>query len=280
VNIKEICESHDLDFVIHATSSIAELKEIVDRYHTAKDVVYYAAGGDGTLQALVNAVDLSHAVIQYLPFGSGNNAYVTFYGQSFDLKRDILSTDIFKADLGKVNGEYFVTMFGLALDAHIGSNLEKFRGIPVSGKVRYFISIFYTLAFDMQPIQVIMTADGQTERKVSSFISVTNGPTIGGRTPISPNSSAFDGRLNALVSDRLTRLQALKLFSKISSGTHLSSKRVSQYLFKEMVFQSDSELLYEIDGEPRKSDFIRVGVCRNSITLKGSQCADLSLSQG
>jgi diacylglycerol kinase family enzyme len=129
----------------------------VDACKAYENAVYYAVGGDGTFQALVNAVDLEKSVIQYLPFGSGNNAYTTFYDRPFDLERDILLEGTFKADLGQANSEYFVTMFGLALDAKIGRNLGKFRRFPISGKAKYYASIFYTLLFDSEPVSVRMT---------------------------------------------------------------------------------------------------------------------------
>jgi diacylglycerol kinase family enzyme len=241
----------------------------VQKSKTSTEAVYYAVGGDGTFQSLVNAVDLENAVLQYLPYGSGNNAYITFYNQPFDLKRDILCEDTFKADLGKANGEYFVTMFGLALDSNIGKNLSKFKRLPISGKAKYYTSIFYTLLFNSEPVNTRMTVDSKTEEKVSSFISITNGPTTGGQTPVSPHSSAFDGKLNALVADKLSFMQALKLFSKIKTGEHLNDPKISQYLFENMVFESLKPLMYEIDGEIRHAKKIKIEACKNAITLKG-----------
>jgi len=233
------------------------------------DAVYYAVGGDGTLQSLVNSVDLENTVIQYLPFGSGNNAYITYYNQPFDLKRDVLNDGLFKADLGQANGEYFITMFGLALDARVGSNMNKFRRWPMSGKAKYHASIFYTLLFDSMPVTVRMTVDGDAEDRVSSFISITNGPTTGGQTPISPFSSAFDGKLNALVMDEASFFKSVKLFSKVKSGEHLNDPGVSQYLFEELVFESAEPLMYEIDGEIHHANRIEINVCKDAITLRG-----------
>ena len=268
-DIDRICINNDLHYEIIVTGSIDDLRSKARRYKENADVVYYAVGGDGTFQALVNAVDLENAVLQYLPFGSGNNAYTTFFNQAFDLERDILSTDTFKADLGMANGEYFVTMFGLALDASIGNNLAKFKWLPLPGKAKYYASIVYSLLFSAKPVKVKMTVDGLTEEKESSFVSITNGPTTGGNTPISPHSSAFDGKLNALIADKLSFPQALDLFSKIKTGGHLTDPRVSQFLFEELIFESDRKLLYEIDGEPHYSDLIKLNVCKGAMTLKG-----------
>ena len=267
--IKRICADNGLRHEIIITDSIVGLNDSVSRFASQKDAVYYAVGGDGTFQVLANAVNLETAVLQYLPYGSGNNAYTTFYNQKFDLERDILATGTFKADLGQANGEYFMTMFGLALDAMVGHNLAKFKWLPLPGKPKYYASILYSLLFHAKPINVKMTVDGVTEEKASSFISITNGPTTGGNTPISPHSSAFDGKLNAIVADALSLTGALGLFSKISAGEHLRDPRVSQYLFEELLFESDKMMLYEIDGEIRFSDRIKVSVCKNAVTLKG-----------
>ena len=267
--IMSICDQHDLAYEIIVTQSIAELKEKTEQYKAQSNSVYYAVGGDGTFQALVNSVDLKSSVLQYLPYGSGNNAYRTFYNQSFDLKRDILSTDTFKADLGQANGEYFVTMFGLALDSNIGNNLAKFKWLPIPGKSKYYFSILFTLLFYNKPVDVMMTVDDKTEEKLSSFISITNGPTTGGQTPISPKSSAFDGKLNAIISEKMTLIKAMKLFSKVKTGGHLNDPIVSQYLFEDLTFESNENLMYEVDGEIRYASRIEIKACRDAITLKG-----------
>lgn len=268
-DIKRICTDNGLGYKVFVTKSISDLKDKVEQCKEYKDAVCYAVGGDGTFQTLVNAVDLDNSVIQYLPYGSGNNAYITFYNQPFDLKRDILSTNIFKADLGQANGEYFVTMFGLALDARIGKNLDKFKWLPVPGKAKYYASIFYSLFFQSRPVKIKMTVDGVMKEQVYSFISITNGSTIGGQTPISPFSSAFDGKLNAIITDSLLLTKLLKLFLKIDAGEHLKAPCVSQYLFEELIFESGEKLLYEIDGEIRFANNIKINVCKDAVTLKG-----------
>ena len=270
-DIERICAGNGLRYEIFITESISDLKKRVKQCKGYEDAVYYAVGGDGTFQTLVNAVDLDNTVLQYLPYGSGNNAYNTFYNQAFDLKRDILSADTFKADLGQANGEYFVTMFGLALDANIGNNLAKFKWLPIPGKSKYYASILCTLLFYNKPVNVKMTVDGVTEDKISSFISITNGATTGGQTPISPHSSAFDGKLNAIIADKMTLVKALKLFSKVKTGEHLNDPIVSQYLFEELTFESGKNLMYEIDGEPRYADLIKIKTCRDAMTLKGKR---------
>jgi len=268
-DIKYICDSNGLQYDLFTTDSISDMQSKVDKCKIYTDAVFYAVGGDGTLQALVNAVDLDKCVLQYLPFGSGNNAYITFYNQPFDMKRDILCNSTFKADLGQANGKYFITMFGLALDAKIGNNLSKFRRLLISGKAKYYASIFYTLLFDAKPVDVRMTVDGIAEDITSSFISITNGPTTGGQTPISPHSSAFDGKLNALVTTKASFIESLKLFSKIKTGEHLNAPGVSQYLFETLSFESNDELMYEIDGEIHRANKIMINVCKDAIILKG-----------
>ena len=270
---QSFAESGEADYETYVSryprDAVAVVHDYINSVSAEETVRVYAVGGDGTFQARVNSVDLDKCVIQYLPFGSGNNAYITFYNRPFDLERDILLAGTFKADLGQANGEYFITMFGLALDAKVGRNLSKFRRFPISGKAKYYASIFYTLLFDTKPVNVRMTVDGVAEDKVSSFISITNGPTTGGQTPISPHSSAFDGKLNAIVAEKASLFESVRLFSKIKTGEHLNDPGVSLYLFEELVFESNDELMYEIEGEIRYADRIEVKARKDAITLKG-----------
>lgn len=268
-DISNICNRSGLQYEVFATESISELTYKVALHKNQEDTVHYAVGGDGTFQALVNSLDLEKSVLQYLPFGSGNNAYVTFYNREFDLERDILSTGTFTADLGQANGKYFTTMFGLALDASVGHNLRRFKRLPLSGKGKYYASILYTFIFDSKPVSVRMNVDGFEKDRVSSFISITNGPTTGGQTPISPHSNAFDGKLNAIIGEEMTFLKSLKMFSKVKTGEHLKEPGLMQLLFEKMTFESDDTLMYEIDGEIHYANRIEINVCKDAITLKG-----------
>jgi diacylglycerol kinase family enzyme len=135
-------------------------------------------------------------------------------------------------------------MFGLALNSHIGHNLTKFKWLPISGKGKYYASTLYTLLFNAKPVCVEMTLDGAAEAKISSFISVTNGPTIGGKTPISPDSCPFDGKLNLVMSNKLNISRAINMFTKVDKGEHLNDPCVSQ---------------------------ISINVCKDAITLKGKR---------
>jgi len=212
---------------------------------------------------------LTNATLQYLPFGSGNNAYQTFYDQEFDLKRDILSEGIITADLGIANDEYFTGMLGLGIDANIGNNLARFRSLKLSGAAKYHFSIFYTLMRDRMPVDVRMQFDQKSVEQASSMISITNGPTIGAKTPINPASNAFDGKLNAVVSEDLSLLKLLSLFTKIDNGKHLDDPKVATYEFEKLLIRSDEELLYQLDGEIRTAKTIDIAVCPRILTLKG-----------
>ena len=252
-----------------------ELQERLSLMRPSQESVLYAVGGDGTLQTLVNNVDLEKTTLQYLPYGSGNNAYRTFYGenQKFDLEKDILSDNIIEADLGMANGEYFTCMLGLAIDARAGNNLAKFKDLNISGKMKYYLSIIYTLAMESKPIQLKMTFDGMGIEQRSSFISITNGPTIGGQTPINPAANPFDGKLNAVVAEALSVPKLLYLFTRIDNkGTHLTNaKAVKTYEFEKLLIESEDILLHELDGEIREASTIDVKVCPKVLKLKGKR---------
>jgi len=269
--IKSVCENNKLKYRFLLTDNIENLKSELEKIKSMDNTVLYAVGGDGTLQTLVNNVDLSNTILQYLPYGTGNNAYNTFYQQKFDLEQDILSENIIEADLGIANGEYFTGMVGLGIDGKSGNNLAKFKKLGVPGKAKYYSAILYTILTDANPINVKMHFDGNTRIEKSSMISITNGPTIGGKTPINPKANAFDGKLNALIADDLSRLDFLRLMMKVDSGAHLQDPRVSTIEFKKMLITSEEELLYQLDGEIRKTQQIDINVCPKILKMKGKR---------
>lgn len=272
-NISKICIDNGLNFKILMTESIEELRNKISylKEKNLNDVVFYAVGGDGTFQSLVNEVDLTKTILQYLPFGTGNNSYRTFYNQVFDLKNDILSQQLFSADLGKANEEYFVSMAGLGLDAKVGKNVEKFRKCLMPGKVKYYFSILNTLMTERDPVKLKLSIDGNRMDNYFSLISIANGPTIGGRTPMAPDATAFDGKLNAIITNNLQLHQMITLFSKIDEkGSHLKNENlVKEYLFENMNLESQDALLYELDGEIRYNKKVEISVCPKIMTLKG-----------
>ena len=255
-NISEICRNNGLMYEICVTASIEALKSRIRSYDCYNNVVFYAVGGDGTLNSLINTVDLKKRTLQYLPYGTDNSSYRTLYNQKFDLKKDILSDNIITADIGKANDEYFFGMLGLGLDAKIDKNMEKFRGVPLPKALKYYTSVFYTLYNDSKPVNMKLTLGTNSVSKDYSLVRITNG---------------FDEKLDIVTVDDIKVLKIPKLFKNNKNDNYLKDSNVKEYVFEKILIEGDIDLLYEIDGEIKSSSKIEVSVLPKVLKLKGKR---------
>ena len=272
--INNICGSNKLTYDIWITESIEELKAYITqhskKYYTG-DSVFYAVGGDGTFNCLVNTVNLSNHIVQYLPFGTGNNAYKAFYDQEFNLKDDILSDNIVKADLGHVNDEYFTVMCGLGLDPKIGRNVGKFRNFPFPGKMKYQLATVGSLIFENKPIDVKLEYDEKTIQKIFTMINIVNGPTIGGNVSVAPTANPYNGKLHGVLTSEISSLYLLKLFLELAKGKQITDPNIEEITFEKIKITGKEPLLYEIDGEIRTANELDIKVCPKVLKLKGKR---------
>jgi len=230
--VKELLESHDLDYVLIKTESG---KHVYDLAYSATDNgfdVVVAGGGDGTANEVINALMNSHTDGKKLPkfgvvpLGRGND-----FAASMGIEQDLVkSIDIIaknnskKIDIGQViggnypEGLYFGNGVGIGFDTIVGFEAAKLPAF-LNGAPGYFLGALSTLFFHFKKPLLNIKLDNEEINQECVMVTTMNGRRLGGTFMIAPESKPDDGLFSLLIVEQSSRLGLLKLLAKVMAGT-------------------------------------------------------------
>lgn len=212
------------DVEVRATEDEGALRRALEQRDGRRLVL---AGGDGTLHLVLNQLyergDLDRAEIALVPLGTGNDlargvgipiepeasARLALDGRLKDM-------DVLVADDGTL----------VANAVHVGIGAEAARAAGpwkrALGPVGYVVGALLA-GLTSQGSHLRIEADGQVltdgGRRVLQ-VGVSNGPNIGGGTPLAPGADPGDGRADVTVSFAVGRRDRLLYGLHLKRGTH------------------------------------------------------------
>lgn len=207
-----------------------------------------AAGGDGTVNEVVNGIAGTDAVLGLLPLGT-MNVFANELGlPPGDLARcwEITQQNQSRAvDLATANGKHFVQLAGVGLDAQVVQ--ETSRAFKRSfGPLSYIVSAAQIAA--RQPPRLRIESEHAVSEE-GSFVLVGNGRLYGGPFPFFKQAVIDDGLLDVLVFRRLNYLQMIRYLQDVIFSSQITSPEVEYFQTTSLRVSSDDAVPVEIDGE-------------------------------
>ena len=207
-----------------------------------------ASGGDGTVTSCAEAMAGSGIPLAVLPAGTGN-LLARNLGLPLELD-DALAVALAgsdrQLDIGNVNGNPFLVMAGIGLDAKMLDSASE----PLKKRIgwaAYGISALRHLLD--RPVQVTLRADGGPPlRRRASAVIIGNVSSLQGGVPLLPDAEPDDGMLDAVV------LSARGPTGWLALAVHVlmrrsATSRVARITFRELSVDLDREQPWELDGE-------------------------------
>lgn len=240
--------------------------ELAHRAALAGRELIVAAGGDGTINEVVNGLmeaateGAAMARLGIMPIGSGND-FAGSLGIPLDLRQaaeKLKRGELRAVDIGLVNGRYFDNNVGVGFEAMI--NIEAHKMTWLRGQVLYLTAVFRALVSFPFPTVTIDLDGRQIKDKSILMISVGNNPRIGGGFPITPDAVPDDGEMDICIVDAIPRAKILQLLPKAMKGTHRNEPEVELARFTHLVIESEQSLPVHADGEILWNDAHRVEV--------------------
>ena len=233
---------------------------------------FYACGGDGTLNEVVNGVmGFDNKQVTCYPCGSGND-----FVKNFGVKEDFL--DLLKlingseveVDLLKVNDRYTINICNLGFDAFVADNMVKFKNKPLmNGHSAYTMAVLYSVLFKMKHKCQIFLDDEEIYDNYMLLCAVANGKCYGGGYYCAPEAKVDDGLIDFCLAKKVTRVQLFKMIKKYKQGLHLVDNKVKNFIMykkcKKITIKAPNELIYCMDGEIAKSNKIDIIIHQRAI---------------
>jgi len=205
-----------------------------------------AAGGDGTVNEVVNGIAGSDVALGILPVGT-MNVFAAELGLPGDLEEAwavIRGGRTRRVDLLRANSQYFVQLAGVGLDAQVvqatSVNFKKNFG-PLS----YLISAAQIAA--KAPPRLVVESDGVM--RAGSFVLIGNGRYYGGPFAVFKDARIDDGKLDVLIFKDLGYLDIARYLGAIFVGKHTYLPDVEYFQTRKAIVRSDEEVPVEVDGE-------------------------------
>lgn len=205
-----------------------------------------AAGGDGTINEVVNGLAGSDVALGILPVGT-MNVFANEMGLPANLARCweiILAGHTRTIDLARANEQYFVQLAGVGLDAQV-VEATSWEAKKNFGPLSYVISAAQVAA--RKPPHLVVEAEGRVRE--GSFVLIGNGCYYGGPLKFFQRARYDDGLLDVLIFKNLGYLDIARYLGTIILGTHTELDDVEYFQTARAEVRSDQEVPVEVDGE-------------------------------
>ncbi len=207
-----------------------------------------AAGGDGTINEIVNGIAGSDATLGLLPMGT-MNVFATELGLSRNLREcwEVIRAGTEREiDLPLANGHAFVQLAGVGLDAQVVQETS-WTSKKTFGPLSYLISAAQ-IAARKPPRLIVEPTDAPSSE--GSFVLIGNGRLYGGPFPVFTDARIDDGLLDVVVFKNLGYLDIARYLHGIAFGSHLRLRDVDYFRTERLTVScEDAAVPVEVDGE-------------------------------
>lgn len=262
--ILKLLENHGFDFQLvtsdYPQHAISLTIESIKRGY--RNIL--VAGGDGTLNEIVNGIFLQETVephkikIGMLPVGTGNDWIKTFgipvdYNEALEI---IKADKRIYQDVGKIsysiNNEerkrFFANMAGFGYDAMVAAKANKLKEKGRSGFMVYLYSLIASyLKYHICKTRIVVGDEEINDLVFTASIGI--GKFNGGGMMQAPFAIPNQGRFQVTVIKKIGFFGILKNLSGLYTGEFIKDKRVSTYLTNHIVVNGTKSIPGEADGE-------------------------------
>lgn len=268
-NVIKLHQEVDMTIVpyrIQKGKDLAEALDIIDETYS----YILIAGGDGTVDSLVNAMKHRNIDIPIgiLPVGTAND-FGKFINMSSDVQeacKQILNSRPVAVDVGKINDDYFINVASTGLFTDISQKIDANLKNTI-GKLAYYLKGIEELP-NFRKLKVKLSSKECDYEGEMYLLLVFNGKTAGNLN-LAYEAEITDGKLDVIMFKAIQVMELLPLFIKLLKGEHLDSDKVVYFKTDDVYIESPEDILTDIDGE-RGPDFpLRIQCIKGGIKLLG-----------
>lgn len=207
-----------------------------------------AAGGDGTVNEVVNGIAGLDVTLGILPMGT-MNVFACELGlpphqleQCWDIIREGFTRSI---DLAIANDQYFVQLAGIGLDALAVKETDLMVRKTI-GPISYIWAAAQIIG---RPAPRLEICFDDLETMGGCFVLVGNGRLYGGSLPFFRDAKNDDGLLDVLVFKHQGYLDIIRYLQGVLVGNHVDFADIEYRQIRSLRVISDRSIPVEIDGE-------------------------------
>ncbi len=217
------------------------------------------AGGDGTINEVVNGLAGTSTILGLVPLGTGNilahqlrmpTLSLTAPLYINEIAETLLRSRVQRVDTGVLNGRYFVCWAGLGFDAEIATHMEPRPRYAKRLRTLPYIIAAFSVASEFRGVRSRIEIEGRTLKTRALMVLASNIQLYAAFFNIARHAQMDDGLLDIFVFKGLGFEYAFRHFWHLFSGRHLNDPKVMQALAANLQVQTNPTVAVHLDGDP------------------------------
>jgi YegS/Rv2252/BmrU family lipid kinase len=210
-----------------------------------------AAGGDGTINEVIQSLVGTDTALGYLPFGTVN-IWARELAMPLVPERaaEAISTGrIETVDLGRANERYFLLMAGLGFDGEVVRRAHQFERYKSRLGILPYVAAGVSTATLYRGADLELRYDGIIRRVQALMLVVGNTRLYGGRFHLTPRAVANDGLLDLCIVKGKGPLDLARQSLPLLLSGSVTYSDVETLRIRDVVIRADEAVPYQLDGE-------------------------------
>lgn len=272
-HIEKLCKQHNLTADVVRTDRIGHGIELT--HQAVKDGfnIIVAAGGDGTVNEVLNGLiqsrseGLATPPMGVLCVGRGND-FAGSLGIAENLEggfQTLLGGGRRIVDIGRVSGgmvpkgRYFCNCVGVGFDAI--TTIEVHKLPRWGGYLAFMAAVLRTVfLYNKAPLARIVF-NGTVIDQRSLLISIMNGRRLGGGFIMAPDSLPDDGYFDLCIAEQMSSLEVIKMIPHFTKGDQATQPKIKTGRATRIsIVSQDGPLPAQTDGEIISVDGTRLDI--------------------
>lgn len=230
-------------------------RDLTERAVRAGAQFLIAAGGDGTVAAVISGLAGTDVPLLVLPAGTGN-----LLARNLGLPTDFddvvgalveghdVAIDVGEVVGGPGEGDSFAVMAGLGFDAAMvadaPSRLKSLIGWPA-----YLISAAAHLSDEPFACQIVVD-DGEPLVTEARTVLITNASGLPGGVELAPDAGVADGVLDVVVVNPQNLVDWMRVGARLAAGSEREDERLQRVRGRRIEVRTETDQVCQLDGDP------------------------------
>lgn len=223
-----------------------------------------AVGGDGTVNDVINGIikGNSRIPVAVLPEGT-SNAFahaLDLPSQKEEFCRMIRDFKMLSIDVGKMNGEYFVSTLAGGMGADISYKAASDTK-AVFGRKAYFFEALKSFPKQFfKSIRLYYDSEEFTAKTDTVMFYISNAGGIAGNKKLFKNSTMNDGVLNVAVFQKMSLFQFALVFSSFLRGKAIDHPKVKLFQTKKIRIKNMDSATIPVNSDGEMAGVLPIDV--------------------
>lgn len=260
-SVEQAMQAIGLEYRLVTTQHIGHAIELARQAALEEWPIIVAAGGDGTINEVLNGImqadpNTQRSTLGIIPLGTGNDL-----SDALAIPREVTAAchrfvkgQTRLIDLGLVNGHYFGNNSAVGLETSVTIAQKNMRN---TGSMSYMLAAIKTILIAQSWSMRLVWDNGVYEGPLT-LVSVGNTARTGGSFYMTPKATFDDGLLDFVYASRMSRVQMLRLLPQTLSGKHIEHPLVAYRQTKTLSITATPPTPIQTDGEILDKNAVKI----------------------